>query len=122
MKSKRDPRHLHRIKEMQALFAYSCGNKKPVSLHTRDIIVHLAEIDKIIAANAPKWPLDKINKIDLAILRLALWELLIQKKNPPKVIIDEAVEIAKEFGTDTSFAFVNGVIGSALKNVPISQP
>lgn len=119
MKSKTDPRHLHRIEEMQALFAYSCGNSHPIAVHTQEIINHLPKIDATITKHAPKWPLNKINKIDLAVLRLALWELTIQKSNPPKVIIDEAIEIAKEYGTDTSSSLVNGVIGSILKNVQI---
>lgn len=119
MKSKNDPRHLHRIEEMQAIFAYSCGNSHPTALHTQEIIGHLSQIDEIISKNAPKWPIDKINKIDLAVLRLALFELLIQKTNPPKVIIDEAIEIAKEYGTESSSSLVNGVIGSVLKNVQV---
>lgn len=106
---------------MQALFAYSCGVKEPISTNTQTIIKKLAEIDSLISTNAPKWPLDKINKIDLAVMRLALWEIYFQKTNPPKVIIDEAIEIAKEFGTDTSSSFVNGVIGSIIKNVPIQK-
>ncbi len=72
-------------------------------------------IDKEITSSAPEWPLERINKIDLAILRLAVYELLIQKKEPPKVIIDEAVELAKEFGSENSAAFINGVLGNILK-------
>ena len=110
-----------RIAEMQALFAYSCGVKEPISTNTQAIIDNLTEIDKLISDNAPKWPLDKINKIDLAVMRQALWEIYFQKTNPPKVVIDEAIEIAKEFGTETSSSFVNGVIGSIIKNVPIQK-
>jgi len=119
VKSKHDPRHTHRIAEMQALFAYSCGVKQPKSTYTQAVIDNLPFIDKLITDNAPKWPLDKINKIDLAVLRLAFWEMYIQKTNPPKVIIDEAIEIAKEFGTETSSSFVNGVIGSTLKETKL---
>ena len=121
MKSKKDPRHLHRIEEMQALFAHSCGIKKPLSTHTQEVIGHLDEIDQLISSNAPKWPLDKINKIDLAVMRFAVWEIYFQKINPPKVIIDEAVEVAKAYGTESSPSFVNGVIGSIIKNVPIQK-
>lgn len=69
-------------------------------------------IDKEIAVAAPEWPLQRINKIDLAILRLAIYELLIKKAEPPKVIIDEAVELAKEFGSENSASFVNGALGN----------
>lgn len=115
MKNKYDPRHLKRIANFQALFAWSCGNSDPVTQDTPGIIKVIPEIDQIISQNAPKWPIDKINRVDLNILRYAFWELLYLKKNPEKVVIDEVIEIAKEFGTETSYSFINGVIGSALK-------
>jgi N utilization substance protein B len=62
----------------------------------------LTLIDKTIEKSAPEFPIDKINRTDLAILRLAVYELLIEKKEPAKVIIDEAVELAKEYGGETS--------------------
>jgi N utilization substance protein B len=107
---------------MQAMFAYHCGNLSPPAPDTAEIITHLEVIDNLITANAPKWPLDKINRVDLAILRCAVWELKFQTKTPPKVIIDEAVELAKEFGTDTSSSFVNGCLGSIIKKTNESQP
>ncbi len=70
------------------------------------------KIDPIIEENAPQWPLDKIFKIDLVILEMAIYELIIKGKAPEKVVIDEAIELAKEFGNDTSSGFVNGVLGS----------
>lgn len=100
---------------MQSIFAWDCGNSQPSTTDSADIIKHISEIDAIIHTDAPKWPIDKINKVDLAILRCAIWELLIQKTTPPKVIIDESVELAKEFGTDTSSSFINGVLGSIIK-------
>lgn len=103
---------------MRALFAHEFGNQEPVSIDSPKIIENLNEIDKLIEENAPKWPIKKINKIDLSILRCAFWELLYEKKNPPKVIIDESIEIAKEYGTESSSSFVNGVIGSAIKKIP----
>lgn len=115
MKNKFDPRHLKRIANFQALFAWSCGNVAPVTEDTPEIIKVISEIDQVISQNAPKWPIDKINRVDLNILRYAFWELFYLKKNPEKVVIDEVIEIAKEFGTDSSSSFVNGVIGSALK-------
>jgi len=115
VKNKFDPRHLKRINNVQALFAWGCGNNLPKTEDTPEIIKVIPEIDKIIVENAPKWPIDKINRVDLSILRYAFWELFFLKKNPEKVVIDEVIEIAKEYGTETSSSFVNGVIGSALK-------
>jgi N utilization substance protein B len=100
---------------MQAIFAWNCGNLEPSTSDSPRIIANISTIDELIKANAPKWPLDKINRVDLAILRCAVWELKNQDKTPPKVIIDEAVELAKEFGTDTSSSFVNGCLGSIIK-------
>ncbi len=74
------------------------------------------KIDPIIEECASQWPLDKIFKIDLIILEMAIYELIIKQKTPNKVIIDEAVELAKEFGNDTSSSFVNGVLGTILEN------
>ena len=81
-----------------------------------DFAEHQQKIDKTISDAAPEWPLEKVAKVDLAILRLAVYELLIVKSEPPKVIIDEAVELAKEFGNDSSGSFINGVLGTVLKN------
>jgi len=115
VKNKFDPRHIKRIQNFQALFAWSCGNPHPKTEDTDEIIKVIPNIDQTIQENAPKWPLEKINKVDLSILRYAFWELFYLKKNPEKVVIDEVIEIAKEFGTESSYSFVNGVIGSALK-------
>lgn len=75
------------------------------------------EIDKLIIENAPDWELDKIAKIDLAILRISIYEILHMKNTPQKVVIDEAVELAKQFGGDNSSKFVNGVLGSIVKKI-----
>lgn len=79
------------------------------------MIKNLKTIDTEIVASAPEWPIDRINKIDLSVLRLAAYELIIQKSEPPKVIIDEAVELAKEFGSENSGSFINGVLGDVWK-------
>ena len=76
---------------------------------------HTDEIDKIVEECAPDWPIDKIAKIDLVILRIAIFEVLFGKKTPVKVAIDEAVEIAKEYGNDTSHKFINGVLGTVVE-------
>jgi N utilization substance protein B len=114
VKSSHDPRHLRRIKNMQSLFAHNVGNNELISADSPAIVIHLAEIDQLISKFAPKWPLDKINHLDLAVLRCAVWEIKFNPETPPKVVIDEAVEIAKEFGTDTSGSFVNGVLGGII--------
>lgn len=104
---------------MQALYAHTFGNQQPQSKDLSKIQAHLTKIDKIIQKNAPKWPLAKINKIDLSILRATIWELLYRPQTPPKVTIDEAIELAKEFGTQSSSSFVNGVLGSIVKKLKI---
>jgi N utilization substance protein B len=76
---------------------------------------HLDDIDGIITTCAPDWPIDKISKVDLVILRVAVFELVFGKKAPVKVVIDEAVELAKEFGNDTSSKFINGVLGTVVE-------
>lgn len=79
----------------------------------------LITVDQLITKAAPDWPLDKINVIDRNILRIGLTELLFGDRIgvPPKVAIDEAIEIAKEFGGDKSGKFVNGVLGAVYKEL-----
>ncbi len=78
------------------------------------VINNQPEIDSHISAHAPEWPINNIPKIDLIILRIAIFELMIDKTQEKSIIIDEAVELAKEFGSDTSSKFVHGVLGSIL--------
>ncbi len=78
------------------------------------VINNQPEIDSYITAHAPEWPINNIPKIDLIILRIAIFELMIDKTQEKSIIIDEAVELAKEFGSDTSSKFVHGVLGSVL--------
>lgn len=80
---------------------------------------NVQKIDTMIEESAPEWPIDKISKIDLIILRIAIAELLFGVNTPTKVAIDEAVELAKDFGNETSSKFVNGVLGSVVeKHLP----
>ena len=72
----------------------------------------LDDIDAYIKEYAPQWPIEQIQKVDLEVLRIALWEGFFTDTTPPKVAIDEAIEIAKEFGGDASAKFINGVLGS----------
>ncbi|MBI2051954.1 transcription antitermination factor NusB [Candidatus Roizmanbacteria bacterium] len=116
-----DRRHLNRVKKIQLLFALSfAGVSKEEILKKnpklKDLVDNLKMIDETIQKYAPRYPLIKIAKIDLTVLRLSVYELLFERKNPPKVVIDEAVVLAKEFGTEKSYAFINGVLGSILKS------
>lgn len=70
------------------------------------------ELDEFIAEHAPEWPLDQIATIDRNIIRIALWEFAVEAKTPIKVAINEAVEMAKLYGSDSAPRFVNGVLGS----------
>lgn len=79
-------------------------------------ILEVENIDEKIAVAAPEWPVDQISPIDKAILRLALYELLIDTEVPPKVAINEAVELAKLFGGDNSSKFINGVLGTIYRS------
>lgn len=80
---------------------------------------HLPEIDKIIEKAAPEWPINQIPIIDRNVLRIGLYELLYADKEevPPKVAINEAIELAKTFSGQTSGKFVNGVLGTVFKQL-----
>lgn len=148
MKKYTDPRHQSRIIALQKIFSnhFSQGNDKVSGMDLKDIAEtdkikeydkdlaqkiingiedNLQELDKIIEENAPQWPAEQIQKVDLEILRIGIWEGFIGKITPPKVAIDEAIEIAKEFGGETSSKFVNGVMGAIYENKgdsPKTQP
>jgi len=109
MKTPLDPRHKRRQKLVEELFKVDF-HKQYVSESSRKILASKDFIDKNIQKAATQFPIDKINKVDLAILRLAVYELLVEKREPPKVIIDEAIELAKEYGGETSPSFINGAL------------
>lgn len=113
-----DPRHEKRLHIVQNLFAYSFPSKAHSLPHppiiSQPIIDHLSDIDSTIQKFAPKFPLPRIAKVDLAVLRLAIYELKTEKKEPDKVIINEAIELTKELSGDRSFAFVNAVLGAVV--------
>ena len=83
------------------------------------VMKHLKELDKIIEKAAPQWPLDQIAIVDRNVLRLGLFELLFGKREevPPKVAINEAIELGKSFGGDSSGKFVNGVLGTVYREI-----
>lgn len=79
-------------------------------------------LDTLISHHAPEWPLDQVATIDRNILRIALWEFAVYKRTPIKVAINEAVELAKIYGSDSSSRFINGVLGSlSLQQNEIQQ-
>lgn len=75
------------------------------------------ELDQLIAKYAPEWPLDQIAAIDRNILRMALWEFAVFHETPIKVAINEAVELAKQYGSESAPRFVNGVLGSLAEHL-----
>jgi N utilization substance protein B len=132
MKTRHDPRHVARQVALMTLFEWSfhSDSLEEIMLHVQEATdqeedvdtqlvsrltdgttSHLDELDALITQAAPEWPRDQIAKIDICILRLAVYELR-YTTTPQKVVIDEAVELAKEFGGDTSSKFVNGVLGT----------
>jgi N utilization substance protein B len=81
------------------------------------VIHHKDEMDKLIAEYAPEWPLDQMAVIDRNILRIAIYEFLIDTSTPVKVAINEAVELAKLYGADSAPRFINGVLGSLADHI-----
>lgn len=136
-------RHLARSIAMQSLFEWDFHGKDPkmiaeivernkkefgpgleeeyefVDRLIKGSIKYLAEIDKIIEKAAPEWPIQQITAVDRAILRLGLYELFFgdQKEVPPKVAINESIELAKSFGGESSGKFINGVLGTVYREM-----
>lgn len=119
MKTQHDPRHIARVEAVKKLFETKflpAGKVGKTSEVVSKVLENQKNIDKLIEKNAPAWPIEQIAPIDLAILRLAIYELVFKdKKEPYKVIVDEAVEIAKEYGNESSGSFINGVLGTIIK-------
>lgn len=132
-------RHLARTIAMQSLFEWDFKERKeplrPIlenhiselgkDLEDKEFVYGLAdgvagkvdEIDKVIVKTAPEWPIDQIPLVDRNVLRLGIYELMFLKDVPPKVAINEAVELAKTFGGDSSSKFLNGVLGTLFKEL-----
>jgi transcription antitermination protein NusB len=81
------------------------------------VVPIIPKLDETIAANAPDWPLDQVATIDRNIIRIALWEFAVERISPVKVAINEAIELAKVYGSDSTPRFVNGVLGSLAARV-----
>ena len=80
------------------------------------VLQHRDELDRLIVKSAPSWPIDQMSRIDKSILRVAIFEILFDNRVPMKAAINEAVELAKRFGSDSSSRFINGVLGTVADN------
>ena len=80
-------------------------------------VENIAAVDDMIQTHLKNWTLKRLNRVDLAVLRLSVYTLMFQSDMPPSIVIDEAVDISKEFGTDDSYRFVNGVLDSIRKTL-----
>ena len=99
-----------------ARYEKTVSDKAFVKQLVKGVFKSRTELDEKIQPIAPEWPLSQIARIDLAILRMALYELTeMDDVTPPKVVINEAVELAKAFGSDNSSRFINGVLGTAYR-------
>ena len=82
------------------------------------VVAHLKELDDEIQRHAPIWPVEQLPVVDRNILRIAIYEVKLSKETPPKVAINEAVELAKHFSSESSRRFVNGVLGALMAASP----
>ena len=135
-------RHLSRSIAMQSLYEWDFSGRKPEALKKiieknikefgpgledesftwqliTGVVQKLSQLDKIIEKAAPEWPVEQIDIVDRNVLRIGLYELLYGNKEevPPKVAINEAIELAKTFGGENSGKFINGVLGTVYKNL-----
>ncbi len=135
-------RHLSRSVAMQTLYEWDFSGREPERLKEiadrnlkefgaglennefvwqliNGVIEHLPQLDEIITKSAPQWPIEQITIIDRNVLRLGLLELLFSKREevPPKVAINEAIELGKTFGGESSGKFINGVLGTVYREI-----
>jgi N utilization substance protein B len=141
-------RHLGRIVAMQTLYEYDFRaaeettkaelteilqrnlhefrNSIEDTIFVEDVVdgvqAHQQDIDAVIAPAAPEWPVEQIARVDKVILRIGVYELMIKRDVPPKVAINEAVELAKSFGGQNSSKFVNGVLGTIYRKSDFYEP
>lgn len=115
LKKKKDWKEI--LKENLREFGENIKEPKFVEELVEGVINHLSEIDTLLTQAAPHWPLEKMGIVDRNILRLGIYELIFGDKKavPPKVAIDEAIELAKEFSGESAGKFVNGVLGAIFK-------
>lgn len=98
-----------------ARYAEMVDDVEFIRLLVTGVVSKCRELDKILQPIAPEWPIDQIARMDRIILRMGLYELSHNKDVPPKVVINEAVELAKAFGGENSSKFINGVLGTVLR-------
>jgi N utilization substance protein B len=130
-------RHQARIVALQALYEIDCTNHAPAivleqrlaatglpqaaavfSRHLVDgVLQHQDVLDYFIHRHAPEWPLEQMATVDRNILRIAIFEFAVDGHTPVKVAINEAVEVAKSFGSDSAPRFVNGVLGTLVEHI-----
>lgn len=96
-------------------YADTIDDKKFINDLVRGVDKRQDEIDRIISPVAPEWPIEQIARIDRTVLRIGVFELMFDSSVPPKVAINEAVELAKAFGGENSSKFINGVLGTVLR-------
>jgi len=129
-------RHLSRVIIMQTLYEWDFRpkadleeiKKRNIENYNEDsdssfiddtinnVIKNIKKEDELIAKAAPEWPLEQISTIDKTVLRIAIYEILFSKDVPPKVAINEAVELGKTFGGENSSKFINGVLGTIYRS------
>lgn len=137
-------RHLARTVAMQILFEWDFNNRSQklaevternieefapglgedanfIEGLVRGVTKNMVEIDKNIEKYAPEWPIDKITIIDRNVLRLGVYELLVAREVPPKVAINESIEVAKTYGGESSGRFVNGVLGAIFRDLELEE-
>jgi N utilization substance protein B len=102
-------RNIHRYKD-------NIDDQDFITKLVKGVIQEQSDLDAALQPVAPEWPIDQIARMDRLVLRLGLYELLHEPSVPPKVVINEAVELAKAFGGENSSKFVNGVLGTVLRN------
>lgn len=119
-----DKRHLRRMKVVQSLYRdfFTLNSDDDRDDIIDQIYKHKQTLDDYIDEFAKIHTAEDLAKVDLAILRLAVYELLIEKNTPPKVVINEAVDLAKEFGSDKSPAFVNAILGGLYTKYKDARP
>ena len=143
MKTKTDPRHQSRIIAVQKLFERLFRNEENESSWVKGDLIdvdatlrydkelvkklftgvteNIDEIDQVIKEYAKERPIDQMSKIDHQILRLAIFEGFVGKITPPKVAIDEAIELGREFAGETSAKFINGVLGKLFEIQTVNE-
>lgn len=97
-------------------FEYSEDESEFILDSSKILIENIDKIDELIESSLNKWSFDRLFKIDLSILRVAVFELLYNRDTPKEIVINEAVEIAKKFGTHDSPKFINGILGTLIRS------